>query len=290
MTDDQNSSAKSVASYSSSQQNTPMSTQSKLLNVSAHLQKVPPAPNLSPMGVHPTQANQGGNSVTSSNASPLSSPSHGKDNKIIKPTVGVFDSHATTTTTATTKTTSSSIDTGPKVTLLKESPSSSAEAVLLGIESLERQQEELERKRQMSIHNTPQRPVERHNPFDDEIIASESKQTKDISNVMSSTPQTAVLSGTYNTPSHQLQTRQRMIPHQPQDHQLESDHHVPRTVQHGGIEVDDEITMESDQPLTLQQHPKQTSLPLHKRSRTGSFGSFASKIFKTPMVSDNIYV
>jgi hypothetical protein len=240
------------------------------------------------MGVHPTQATQGGNSVTSSNASPLSSPSRGEDNKIIKPTISVFDSHSTTTTTATTKTTpapTSSKDMDPKVTLHKESSSSSAEAVLLGIESLERQQEELERKRRMSIHNTPQRPVERHNPFDDKIIASESKQTKDISNVMSSNPQTAVLSGTYNTPSHphQQQTRQRMIPHQPQDHQLEIDHHVPRTVQHGGIEVDDEITMESDQPLTLQQHPKQTSLPLHKRSRTGSFGSFASKIFKTPM-------
>lgn len=316
MAEDQtHSSAISVASdYSSSQQDTPVSTsKSKSINASSvHLHTVPPAPNLSPkMGVHPPSSqvvnNQGttfnsSNSVASSNTSPLTSPS--RSTKDLKPTVGVFRPHATPTNVTTTKTTtttsSSNINTAsnPKtatVATVRDDSSSSAEAVLLGIESLERQQEELERKRRISIQNTPQRPIERHNPFDDEI-ASESKRTKDVSSHAA-----AVKSGTStyeyagatttstSTSSQQPQPlppsslRQRMIPHQPQDHQLESDHHVPRTVQHGGSEVDDEITMESDQPLTLH-HPKQQgSLPLHKRSRTGSFGSFASKFFKTPM-------
>ena len=307
MTEDlNNSSAKSVTSYSSSQQNTPVSTQSKALNVSAHHHKIPPAPNLSPMAgsIHPSQtAHQGtlhsSSSVASSNTSPLPSPSFAKDSNHHSTTVSVFHPVSTTATTIT-----SSSPPPPPPTTKKhyshDESSTSANAVLLGIETLERQQEELERKRRISTQKTPTPPVvERHNPFDDGI-ASESKQTKDRSHLLD-TPQTVFMGNTFHTSSHppppqQQQnqpSRQRMIPHQPQDHQMELDHHVPRTVQRGGSEIDDEITMESDLPLTHHQQQQQTqsksgSLPLHKRSshsRNASFGSFASKFFKTPMVS-----
>jgi hypothetical protein len=307
MTEDlNNSSAKSVTSYSSSQQNTPVSTQSKALNVSAHHHKIPPAPNLSPMAgsIHPSQtAHQGtlhsSSSVASSNTSPLPSPSFAKDSNHHSTTVSVFHPVSTTATTITSSSPSPPPPTTKKHYSHDES-STSANAVLLGIETLERQQEELERKRRISTQKTPTPPVvERHNPFDDGI-ASESKQTKDRSHLLD-TPQTVFMGNTFHTSSHppppqQQQnqpSRQRMIPHQPQDHQMELDHHVPRTVQRGGSEIDDEITMESDLPLTHHQQQQQTqsksgSLPLHKRSshsRNASFGSFASKFFKTPMVS-----
>lgn len=202
-------------------------------------------------------------------------------------------------------------------------------AVLLGIETLERQQEEFERKRRMNMKSQGLVLVERHNPFDhveedtpppsstlwDPIaaITNASNTTENSSRVQQNHANSNDnLRSRYHVPGPTPPTlirssRWNLHPSQPQDHhhppaQMQEDH-IPSTV-HGGSEVDDEITMESSDPYPTTTaaylrttNPKTTTNlsntdPTLKKGhlRSSSFGSFATKFFKTPMVSSFIYV